>query len=198
VNTGTAGTPNISADGLSLYFFSERTPGSGGRDLYVATRASSSDEFDAVRELVGLNTPDREHLPRVSADELTLYFVSNRSANAEIWRATRSSRAADFADPQLVPELNSESEDGAVTVSPDGLEAILASNRPGALGGRDLYRATRSRTTEPFSAPEPLVALNSGVDDYDPTLSYDGTELYFVSNRNGSNTEVYRSLRSCP
>jgi Tol biopolymer transport system component len=198
VNTGTEGTPNISADELALYFFSERAGGAGGRDLYVATRASASDDFDTVRELVGLNTPEREHLPRVSADELTLYFVSNRSGNTEIWRAARSTRTADFAGAELVPELNSEGEDGAVTLSPDGLEAILATNRQGTQGGRDLYRATRTATTEPFSTPEPLASLNSGLNDYDPTLSFDGAELYFVSNRNGSDTEVYRSLRSCP
>lgn len=96
-----------------------------------------------------------------------------------------------------MPELNSPSEDGAVTLSPDGLEAILSSNRPGSLG-RDLYRAWRSSTSEPFSVPEPLGELNSGLNDYDPTLSFDGTELYFVSNRNGSDTEVFRSQRSCP
>lgn len=198
VNLDTEGTPNLSANGLSLYFFSERAGGAGGRDLYVATRISTSAEFDTVRELSALNTPDREHLPRVSGDDLTLYFVSNRSGNTDIWRATRGSPAADFADPQPVPELNSDSEDGAVTLSPDGLEAILSSNRPSTLGGRDLYRATRASTSEPFSVPEPLPQLSSTVNDYDPTLSFDGAELYFVSNRRGSNTEVYRSLRSCP
>lgn len=198
VNTNTEGTPALSADGLSLYFFSERAGGAGGRDLYLATRSSTSAQFDTVRALVALNTPEREHLPRVSADELTLHFVSNRSGDTEIWRATRASRTADFEAPQLVPELNSDSEDGAVTLSPDGLEAILSSNRAGTLGGRDLYRATRGSSSEPFSTPEPLTELNSAVNDYDPTLSFDGTELYFVSNRNGSNSEVYRSRRSCP
>lgn len=197
VNTDTEGTPNLAAGGLSLYFFSERPGGAGGRDLYVATRTSTSDEFADVRALAGLNTTEREHLPRVSADELTLYFVSNRSGDTEIWRATRASLAAEFADPELVPELNSTSEDGAVTVSPDGLEAILSSSRAGSRG-RDLYRSTRRITSEPFSAPEPLPELNSEVNDYDPTLTFDGTELYFVSNRAGSNTEVYRSRRSCP
>jgi hypothetical protein len=198
INLDTEGTPNLSADGLSLYFFSERAGGAGGRDLYVATRSSTSAEFETVRELSALNTPDREHLPRVSSDDLTLYFVSNRTGDTDIWRATRTSPAADFADPVLVPELNSGNEDGAVTLSPDGLEAILSSNRPSTLGGRDLYRATRASTSQPFAVPEPLLLLNSTVNDYDPTLSFDGAELYFVSNRRGSNTEVYRSLRSCP
>lgn len=198
VNLNGEGTPHLSADSLSLYFFSERSGGAGNRDLYVATRSSVSDEFATVRALSGLNTPEREHLPRVSADELTLYFVSNRSGDSDIWRAARASRAADFADPEPVPELNGTSEDGAVTLSPDGLEAILSSDRPGTIGGRDLFRATRSSTSEPFSVPEPVPEVNSAVNDYDPTLTFDGTELYFVSNRNGSNTEVYRSRRSCP
>ncbi len=198
VNTGTEGTPSISADGLSLYFFSERSGGAGGRDLYVATRASTSDAFATVRALTGLNTADREHLPRLSADELTLHFVSNRSGNTEIWRATRASRSAEFANPELVPELNSDGEDGAVTLSPDGLEAILSSDRTGTQGARDLFRATRTSSAEPFSAAVPLTEINSDENDYDPTLSFDGTELYFVSNRSGSAPQIYRSLRSCP
>ncbi|HUT47493.1 MAG TPA: hypothetical protein VMX36_14525 [Sedimentisphaerales bacterium] len=35
--------PSISADGLSLFFFSERSGGYGNRDVWVARRATTSE-----------------------------------------------------------------------------------------------------------------------------------------------------------
>jgi hypothetical protein len=197
VNQGTEGTPNLTVSGLSLYFFSERPGGAGSRDLYVATRASTTGPFDDVRALSSLNTPDREHLPWASPDELSLYFISNRAGVADIYRATRGATDSDFGSPEPVTELNSDGEDGGVTLSPDGLEVILASNRPGGVGGRDLYVATRASATAPFSSPVSIPDLNTGNNEFDPGLSPDGSELYFASNRDGGDTVLYRSLRSC-
>jgi hypothetical protein len=197
INQGTEGTPFLAPSGRSLYFFSERAGGAGGRDLYVATRASTSDVFGSVGALSNLNTPDREHLPWISADELTLYFVSNRGGVADIYRATRSTTSGSFSTPGGVTELNSDSEDGGITLSFDGLQAILASNRPGGVGGRDLYFTTRASTTAPFSTPTPVPELNTGNNEFDPRLSPDGRELFFASNRDGGDTVLYRSTRSC-
>jgi hypothetical protein len=61
----------------------------------------------------------------------------------------------------------------------------LDSNRPGTLGGMDLYVATRASTAEPWSTPVHLGAINSTVLDARPALSFDGTELYFHSDRPG-------------
>jgi len=191
---GNNGTPRLSVDGLSLYFFSERAGGAGGRDLYVASRRSLNDEFDRVQELRSLNTPDREHLPWVSADGRTIYFVSNRAGVNDIFRATRRGVQDEFEPPEAVTELNSASEDGGITLTADGLEAIFSSNRTGS---RDLYRAKRATEREPFSTPEPLDVLNTSNNDFDPSLSPDGQELYFVSNRGGGETWIYRSLRTC-
>ena len=41
------GAPALSRDGTTLYFYSTRPGGSGGRDLYVATRRKlGNDEAD--------------------------------------------------------------------------------------------------------------------------------------------------------
>jgi Tol biopolymer transport system component len=197
VNEDISGTPRLSADGLSLYFFSERGGGAGSRDLYAATRRRSDEEFDSVQALSSLNGPDRDHLPWVSADERTIYFVSNRSGVADIFRSTRASVRDEFGPPEAVTELNSPEEDGGVSLTSDGLTVILSSSRPGGLGGRDLYLATRAIPGEPFSSPEPIAALNTTQNDFDPALSPDERELYFVSNRTGGDTWIYRSLRSC-
>lgn len=198
INAGTEGTPFLSADELSLYFYSRRPGGPGDRDLYVATRGDTRDAFDDVTALSSLNGTGMDHQPEVSPDQLSIYFVSNRSGNVDIWRSARASLALAFDPPQAVTELNTSSDEGGITLSPDGLEVIITSNRPGGAGARDLYRATRSNAADPFGNLEPLVELNTPDNEIDPALSADGSELYFASNRGGAESNLYRVVRSCP
>ena len=67
----------------------------------------------------------------------------------------------------------------------DGLEMILSSERPGGLGNpsRDLWVSTRESTQEPWAIPTLLPNVNSTALDGAPAISWDGTELYFFSNR---------------
>ncbi|HVZ33423.1 MAG TPA: hypothetical protein VG963_13415 [Polyangiaceae bacterium] len=197
VNDSGEGTPYVSLDGLRLYFYSERSGGAGTRDLYLATRASDADDFAGVTPLSSLNTPVLDYLPWLSPDELTIYFCSGSSGSADILRATRSSIGAAFDPAVPVSELNSSSDENGITLTADGLEAILSSNRPGSAGKRDLFRATRVSASDPFSTPLPLDALNSADNEIDPAFSPDGTELYFASSRGGTKSQLYRVTRSC-
>jgi dienelactone hydrolase len=66
------------------------------------------------------------------------------------------------------------------------LEVIFVSERPGGLGGLDLWVSTRGSTSAPLSPPVNLGPLvNSPDGEYHPTISPDGTELYFPSFRRG-------------
>jgi Tol biopolymer transport system component len=199
VNSVIAGTPELSQDGLSLYFFSERFGGTGGRDLYVATRPSLGVEFNAVSEPSTLNSVGRDDRPWLSPDELSVYFSSQRaSISDDLWRATRNGRSDAFGPPVVAAELNSIGNDAGVFLTPDGKVAFLASDRSGGLGGLDLYRAVRASTGESFSTPEILVELSSSADDFDPQLTADGQELFFVSKRSSADFRIWRSSVSCP
>jgi hypothetical protein len=197
VNQAGEGTPYLSLDGLSLYFYSARSGGAGNRDLYVATRRDVSEDFGRITALSSLNTPELDYQPWLSPDELTIYFASGPAGNNDIFRATRGSTSDEFGQPQLVSELSSPSDEGGLTVSSDGLQVILASNRPGGPGARDLYIATRTRPEDPFSTPQWLAALDTADNEIDPAFSPDGTELYFVSNRGGADNCIYRVARTC-
>ena len=78
-------------------------------------------------------------------------------------------------------ELNTTSLDGCPIQSPDGLSLYIASNRPGGLGGLDIWVANRASTTAPYGAPENLgEPVNSAADDFCPTpVGKKG--LFFVS-----------------
>ena len=198
VNQSVEGTPHISLDGLSLYFFSERAGGGAdARDLYVATRSDPNGTFNTASALSSVNSSSTDHLPWTSADELRLYFASRRSGTLDIWRSTRASRAQAFGAPAAVSELNSSADDNGGTLTQDERTIILSSNRPNGAGGYDLYQAVRAGTDEPFSTPEPLTALNTSSTEGDPSLSPDGQELFFISTRNSA-TEIWRSIRTCP
>jgi WD40-like Beta Propeller Repeat len=195
VNQVVEGTPHVSRDGLSLYFYSARDGGSVNRELYVATRADTASPFSAVSPLASLNSSAVDHLPWVSTDELIIYFASARGGDSDVWSATRASRAQAFGAPAPVSELNSTANDNRVALTEDELVVILSSDRSGV--GWDLYQSVRARRDEPFSAPEPIAALNTPHMEADPALTLDGRELFFTSTSSGE-TEIWRAQRTCP
>jgi Tol biopolymer transport system component len=85
-----------------------------------------------------------------------------------------------------VDELSSGYRDTRTAIRNDGLEFFLTSNRPGGFGGIDLWVSTRERTTARWSVPVNLgPVVNTASKEGAPTLSCDGTTLYFYSDRPG-------------
>jgi WD40-like Beta Propeller Repeat len=81
------------------------------------------------------------------------------------------------------PELNTDSLDGCPIQSPDERSLYMASNRPGGLGGLDIWVAQRDSPDEPWGAPVNVGApVNSPADDFCPT-PIRGDGLYFVSRK---------------
>jgi Tol biopolymer transport system component len=194
------GTPFLSFDGLSLYFFSTRPgPGvQGDRDIWVARRDSVDAEFGAPAVLPAVNGPDLEHLPRLSRDELSIAFVSGRDSPngaSNLWVATRASRSVDFSAAAEVPGINTNAREEGFSFSEDGLTLFFSSNRADG-SNMDLFVATRPDIGASFGAPQPLEDLNSGVEDLDPQLSPDGLELFFSSDRAGA-FGIFRAVRQC-
>ena len=61
--------PDISADGLTLYFYSDRPGGYGDRDLWISTRSTTNDSWSEPVNLgPAVNSSYREGGPTISAD----------------------------------------------------------------------------------------------------------------------------------
>jgi hypothetical protein len=197
VNTvDSAGTAFLTFDGLSLYFYSIRGD-VGERDLYVAKRRDATSPFERTALVAGVNSPQRDHFPWLSPDELRLYFTSSRSGTSDIWRAVRATRAATFGFPSLVLELWSLASEARTALSADELHVVFRSDRVGGPGSGDLWMSSRASVDDPFEPPSWVPNVNSPEDDAEPTLSADGLELIFTSNREAGWHRLYRATREC-
>lgn len=84
--------PTLTADGLQLYFTSDR---GGDMDVYVATRARVGDLFGEPEIVLEASTAGVETSPAITLDGLTL-FVGQRDqagglGNYDVWALERSS-----------------------------------------------------------------------------------------------------------
>lgn len=198
-STAQEGTPFISHDGLSLYFFSTRMGGQGDRDLWGMARSDTSFAFGTPFAVQNVSTVSRDHSPWLSQDGLVLWFGSSRTGTAgdmDLWTASRTTRAGLFASPTGLSEINTAAKEDDPGVSGDELELYFMSDRLGGQGLADIYAATRSTPSGPFSTIENLGVVNSIWNDACPAPSADGRELFFCSSRGGT-SEIWRSVRDC-
>lgn len=178
------GGPSVSADELSLYFISDRPPSAGG-DIWMAARASASEPFANSQRLgPEVNSPSSEGAPSISADGLELFF--DRAPEGHIFVSTRASTSVSFRTAMPLSLGNAVCCDGFPAISADGLELYFCSNRDGGSGGDDIWGAVRPTRSQPFGPPMNLGPIvNSGAGDCEHSISQDGLELFFASDRSG-------------
>jgi hypothetical protein len=118
--------PEVSADGLSLYFGSRRTGGQGDWDIWISNRATTSDPWSEPVNLGPIvNTGYYESYPSISSDGLALFFCSERPGgygSGDIWVTTRPTTDAEWGPPINYPSLNQSFHDDnwSPAISPDG------------------------------------------------------------------------------
>jgi hypothetical protein len=197
-STGDERHPMISADGLTLYFSSSRPGGSGGLDIWTASRVEPQLPFLAPSLVAGVNSGANDSFPVISDDGLRLYFSSDRpggTGRLDVWVATRSAPDAEFSEPVELAEINSERNEGSIALSADELEIFVQSDREDS-GQYDVWVATRDDRTSAFSMPVRVPELSSSREDQAHWLSPDGTTIYLSSDRE-SDFDIYRATRPC-
>jgi Tol biopolymer transport system component len=198
--TGPEGAPDLSPDGLTVYWSSNRAGGVGGNDIWTATRPNLGASFGPAENLTTVNSTESETGPAISADGLDLFFSSRRPGgpgSVNVWTASRPSTALDFGAPVLFGVVNIGDAEGSLTMSEDGLTILFDSRLAG--GRANLYMTTRADRNASFSPPELVSELNSAESDYSPDFARGDTEIYFTSNRDGGAgfDDIYVSARSC-
>ncbi len=192
----------ISKDGLSLYF--SRIDGheqTDPQDIWVAKRNSTSADWGEPQKLgPAINTDAAEAHPYVTLDGHWLYFTSNRKdlgglGRQDIYVSRRANKREDFPDDpsggwqepvNLGANVNSKFGEQAPFVFEDeDTGATTLYFNSDRTGNFDIYASTL-QPDGTFGPAVPVPGVNTLANEQHPTLSRDGLEMYFTSDRLGS------------
>lgn len=123
--------------------------------------------------------------PFFSADGSRLEFISSRPrpdpkrTDLDLWHVERDA-AGTWGTPVAYPEpVNSSATEWFPRPGPDGW-LYFGSNRPGGLGGNDIWRA-RQDAAGRWSVENLGPAINTAADEYEPLPSADGKRLIVMA-----------------
>lgn len=136
--------PQLSADGNTMYFVSDRDGGQGRLDIWYAT--FEGDNWGEPQNLgERLNTPFDDISPYLSNDGQTLYFASNGRVGFggfDLFKSTGG--MGQWSEPEnMGSPVNSTYDDFGGIWSKDDSSAYYTSNRPGCTGRDDIYWAKK-------------------------------------------------------
>jgi len=211
--------PCVTADGLELYFGSNRDRGEDGcgSQIRVVTREAADEPWGMPQKLgPPFNTsPYPDNNPSISADGLELYFSDpwppllrgcelrpGGHGRGDVWVVKRDTREAAWGPPvNLGSAVNSLEYDGTPHISANGLSLYFCTARsPGH--GFDLYVSRRPTKDDPWG---PAVDLGSPINtmasnDYlaYPFLTPDGLSMFFTAGplSNMSRHDIFLSIRA--
>lgn len=192
--------PTYSSENFNSIIFTSTRDGSKGKKVDEWTNQSFSSLFTSRldrknawstpallddQEEDGVNTESNEGAPTMSSDFNTLYFTRcpnepSKKNGCQIYTSRRTGRS--WSKPEILPlGFDSTEAIGHPTLSRDEMTIYFSSDRPGGLGGKDLWVAFRESTGSPFGRPYNLgPVINTPGDEMFPYLRND-TMLYFAS-----------------
>ncbi len=180
--------PTFTGDLLELCFMSTRD---GTKDIWTSHRAAANEPWGPPVRVAELSSPRDDWAPAISPDGLAIWFSTDRDAgHAQLWRASRATRAVAWGAPLAVPELASGAVDTGPTVDAAERTLYFASDRAG--GGKfDIYVSTRPAVNAPWEAPVPAPGINTPDDEADPFIAASGL-LLFLTRISPTNTgDIY-------
>ena len=154
--------PTMAADGVTMYFASDRPGGVGGIDLYVTKLNLKTNQWSVPENLGrGINTVKNEKTPFIHSDSETLYFSSDGQygfGGYDIFYVRKDTKGK-WDDPvNIGGPINSVGEDACFFVSKDTKTGYFSSFDEGKVKGLgvgrydlfsfDLYKEARPQTIE--------------------------------------------------
>jgi flagellar motor protein MotB len=153
-------------------------------------------DFKPVSLGTSVNTAEDEYWPSISADEQTLVITRLLKNDPVSGKKQEDFFISHWTENGWGPltnagyPLNSPDNEGAQSISADGRMMVFTGcNRDDGLGRCDLYlsRKEGDTWTLPVNMGSPV---NSNYTETQPSLSADGTTLYFASDRPGGSGSV--------
>ena len=142
-----------------------------------------------------VNTPFHDSDLALSADGKQLFLYTDENEGDILVSDLINGK---WSQPQLLPSpINTRYHESSVSISSDGKKIFVASERPGGLGGSDIYVTEKNKFGQWGPATNLGPSVNSAWDDDSPFIDYDGNILYFSSTGHNSmgGYDIFRSLR---
>lgn len=196
VNTKeTEGVPIISADESIMIFTYVGEKSTGGllteqlkvdkaegtyhEDIFIATRRLDS-TWNEPTGITSMNTNGNDAAVALSPDGNILFtFASDVKNPGDLYISTLN--GADWSKPEkLNPNINSEFWEGSCSISSDGRYLYFASERPGGIGGRDLY-VSEKENGDWGPAKNLGPQINTQYNEDAPFIHPDGITMFFSS-----------------
>lgn len=182
--------PSITADGQTLMFTRQPSQGGGSsnskpmqEDFYISYFSDNAWE-KAFNAGAPLNTRQNEGAQSLAANGNYMYFTAcdrpGGMGSCDIYYSAFSD--GKWSTPtNLGSPVNSSYWESQPSISSDGKTLYFSSNRPGGIGGKDLWY---SKSTEKNMWSYPLNMgniINTDGDEMSPFIHFDGRTLYFSS-----------------
>lgn len=172
---------SISPDGRYIFMFQSSETNQG--DIYMSVLTGTT--FSKPEPLnENVNSQAWEGSCSISADGQVLYFSSERpggKGGRDIWASVKIN--GDWGPAiNLGPKINTEFDDDAPFIHPDGITLFFSSKGHNSIGGYDIMFSIlkEDQWTEPKSMGMPL---NTTEDDLYYVINSKGDKGYFSSNR---------------
>lgn len=163
-------------------------------DIFISRKTNGTWSYAAnIGERV--NTPYHDSNLALSADGKTLYILKDEGGG-DIYFCNQLAGGS-WGVPEPLPGIiNSSFEEKSITISKDGKTLYFSSNRPGGLGGTDLYKATKDSKGEWANVKNLGPKINTPFDEEGPFIDYDMVTLYFSSkgHKNMGSYDIFRSV----
>lgn len=175
--------PRLSADGLRIWFYSDRDLAKG--PIWEATRSSTSASFGSPTVVPGFSATTTSQVSAASNLAGTIAIVStlvSSKTGYELIEWRRSTNTESFANGVGLANVNSTADDFDPWLSSDGLVLAFHSNRS---GNDDLFWTSRETVDDDFPAPTDFGSINSTMPDNAPSLTRDLRRIVFASTRDG-------------
>jgi outer membrane protein OmpA-like peptidoglycan-associated protein len=163
-------------DNLNQNVFEDNLP---YEDIFTAKKSGNSWAFAAN---IGstVNTLYHESSLALSADG-NLLFIYNDVGGGDILLCERQPDGT-WGQPVPLPGIiNSSFQEKSISISKDEKTLYFTSNRPGGLGGTDIYKATKDTKGQWANVKNLGPKINTPMNDDGPFIGYDGVTLYFSS-----------------
>ncbi len=197
--------PCVSGDESNLFFSSKRKGNLGSyidfdgystADIYYSKYIAL--KWNKAKRLSPLvNTPYIEECTGVSADGNTLLlFVANQTAVNDVLISQKKGRSF-LRAVSPGPNINQiETSEYAASISPDKKQMFFSSDRPGGMGGKDIYYSIMLPSGDWGPARNAGEIINTEYDEDFPYLAPDDSSFYFCSLGHNSmgGYDIFRSV----